>query len=73
MTQVTMKRQVVIQMETYATRKYPFSRDTLDKIQSIRRVKEQELNDANPDEEFLVPAPVVIAEAIDRLFEDYFE
>ncbi|AFD10723.1 hypothetical protein I7C_045c [Pseudomonas phage MR299-2] len=67
------KRQVVIHMETDATRKYPFSKETLDKMADIRRLKEQELNEANPGEEFLVPAPIVLAEAVDMLHEYYFE
>ena len=56
---------------TAATRKYPFTQQTLDQIQDIRKVKEKELNDGGGN--FIVPAPVIIAEAIDKLHQDYFE
>lgn len=58
------KEQVVLQMETDATRKYPFPRETLDQIADLRHKREQELNHANPGKEYLVPAPVIIAEAV---------
>lgn len=63
---------VVITLEdTVATRSYPFTQETLDQIQDIRKVKEAELNDGS-GKTFIVPAPVILAEAIDRLHEDYF-
>ena len=58
------KEQVVLQMDTDATRKYPFPRETLDQIADLRHKREQDLNDANPGKEYLVPAPVIIAEAV---------
>lgn len=58
------KEQVVLQMDTDATRKYPFPRQTLDQIADLRHKREQDLNDSNPGKEYLVPAPVIIAEAI---------
>lgn len=56
---------------TAATRKYPFTQQTLDQIQDIRKVKEKGLNEGGGN--FIVPAPVIIAEAIDKLHQDYFE
>lgn len=64
MVELNQKQQVVLQMDTDATRKYPFPRQTLDQIADLRYKREQELNAANPDKEYLVPAPVIIAEAI---------
>jgi hypothetical protein len=56
----------------HATRKYPFSEETLKKLAEIRHSKEKELNDANKDRQYMVPAPVVLAEAIDLLHDKYF-
>lgn len=62
---------VVTLENTVATRSYPFTQETLDQIQDIRKAKERELNEAS-NQTFVVPAPVVIAEAIALLHEDYF-
>lgn len=62
---------VVTLENTVATRSYPFTQETLDQIQDIRKAKERELNEAS-NQTFIVPAPVVIAEAIALLHEDYF-
>lgn len=72
MSRITQREQVVLQMETDATRKYPFSRETLDQIQDLRFKRERELNEENPDKEYLVPAPIIIAEAIADLHEKAF-
>lgn len=69
---ITQREQVILQMDTDATRKYPFSRTTLDQIQDIRYQKEKDLNELNPGKEYLVPAPIVIAEAIADLHEKMF-
>lgn len=63
---------VVTLPDTVATRQYPFTRETLDQIQDIRKVKERELGDGSTTT-FIVPAPVIIAEAIDKLHQEYFE
>lgn len=63
---------VVTLPDTVATRQYPFTRETLDQIQDIRKVKEKELGEGGTTT-FVVPAPVVIAEAIDLLHQHYFE
>ncbi|AUX83649.1 hypothetical protein FDJ32_gp20 [Pseudomonas phage NV1] len=63
---------VVISLDnTVATRGYPFTQETLDQIRDIRYQKEKELGEGT-DKKFLVPAPVVIAEAIDKLHAEYF-
>lgn len=63
---------VVTLPDTVATRQYPFTRETLDQIQDIRKVKEKELGEGSTVT-YVVPAPVVIAEAIDLLHREYFE
>ncbi|AWY03065.1 hypothetical protein SCYZ1_15 [Pseudomonas phage SCYZ1] len=67
-----MREQVVMVLETDATRKYPFSRHTLDQIQDLRHHAEKELNDANPNKSYMVPAPVILAQAIDDLHAKVF-
>lgn len=62
---------VVTLPDTVATRSYPFTRETLDQIQDLRHLKEKELGEAC-DQSFVVPAPVIIAEAIDALHAEYF-
>lgn len=63
---------VVITMpDTVATRSYPFTRETLDQIQDLRHLKEKELGEAS-EHTYVVPAPVIIAEAIDKLHAEYF-
>lgn len=49
--------------DTVATRKYPFTRDTLDQIADLRSHRENELYDETK-KEHMVPAPVIIADAI---------
>lgn len=66
------REQVVLVLDTDATRKYPFSRETLDKIQELREHEQRELNEENPGKEYLVPAPVIIKEAIDLLYDSTF-
>ena len=69
-----MSKEVVTHIleDTEATRRYPFTRETLDKIADIRRAKEKEYNDGDAERAHMVPAPVVIAEAVDVLHEKYF-
>lgn len=63
-----MKQVVVI--ETDATRKYPFSRKTLDQIQDLRQVEEDRYQRQGQD--VIVPAPVIIANAVDLLHQQTF-
>lgn len=49
--------------ETAATRKYPFTRDTLDKIKEIRGKLEDDLKEET-GKEYLVPAPMVLEAAV---------
>ena len=48
---------------TVATRKYPFTRETLDQIADLRKHREDELYEETK-REHMVPAPVIIADAI---------
>lgn len=67
-----MKEQVVLVLDTDATRKYPFTRETLDKIQELREHEEKVLNEENPGKTYMVPAPVIIKEAVDLLYDSTF-
>lgn len=67
-----LKEQVIVQMETDATRKYPFSRKTLDQIQDLRQWEEDNMKAEFPDKDFLVPAPIIIARAIDDMHRGVF-
>ncbi|CCE60778.1 hypothetical protein tf_23 [Pseudomonas phage tf] len=68
---MTTRTQTVIHLEnTEATRKYPFTRNTLDQIQDIRYKMEKEMGADGND--YLIPAPVVIAQAIDEMHERLF-
>lgn len=70
---VPYNQSVVITLaDTVATRSYPFTRETLDQIQDLRHLKEKELGEAG-DITYVVPAPVIIAEAIEKLHAEYFE
>lgn len=48
---------------TVATRKYPFTRETLDQIAALRKHREEELFEETK-QEHMVPAPVILADAI---------
>ncbi len=71
-THVVVESQRVMKLsDTEVTRSYPFTRKTVNQIQDLRRAKE----DAHYDltgEDVMVPAPVVIAEAIDDMHAKYF-
>lgn len=69
---LSFQESVVVTLDnTVATRSYPFTQQTLDQIRDIRYRKEKDLNEGS-DKVFMVPAPVVIAEAIDLLHADMF-
>lgn len=72
MAEITQREQVILQMETDATRKYPFSRRTLDQIQDLRLLEERTLKKECPEKDFLVPAPIIIARAVERLHFETF-
>ncbi len=57
--------------DTVSTRKYPFTRQTLDQIQDLRRKREDRIYDSH-GEVVVVPAPIIIAEAVDALHRDEF-
>lgn len=69
---MSLSEQIVVTLEnTAATRKYPFTRDTLDKIQDIRFQMEKAYGEVT-GKDYMVPAPVVISQAIDELHERLF-
>lgn len=70
-----LKQQTVVTLEnTAATRKYPFTRETLDQIQDIRFRMEQDMKlESGGVTDYMVPAPVVISQAIDELHGRMFE
>ncbi len=57
--------------DTVSTRKYPFTRQTLDQIQDLRRNREERIYDSH-GEVVVVPAPIIIADAVDALHRDVF-
>ena len=71
-TVVDHNQKVMELTNTVATRKYPFTQLTLDQIQDIRKAKEDQIYDETGNN-VLVPAPIVIAEAIDHLHEEMFK
>lgn len=67
-----IERATLVLSDTVATRKYPFTQQTLDEIRDLRQLREQDyLRDH--DQEVIVPAPVIIAEAIHLLHTETFE
>ncbi len=56
---------------TAATRKYPFSRDTLNKLQELRKFREDKYYDAS-GLDIIVPAPVILSDAVDLLYSQTF-
>lgn len=66
-----VETKVIHLQDTVATRSYPFTQTTLDQIHDLRLAKEQEHFDEH-GERVVYPTPVIIAEAIDLLHQDYF-
>lgn len=56
---------------TVTTRKYPFTQETLDQIQDLRHAAEERWFDEN-GEEVIIPAPIVIADAVNNLHKQTF-
>lgn len=50
-------------LDTVATRKYPFTQKTLDQIKELRESSQDRLY-LQTGEDIIVPAPVIIAEAV---------
>lgn len=71
MTAETKEVITLVLPETVATRSYPFSRQTLDQIKELRHNREEDLFDET-GKEHMVPAPVVLAEAVDLLHRTTF-
>jgi hypothetical protein len=63
---------VVTLQNTVATRSYPFTQRTLDQIKDLRADSEDGIFEST-GETVMVPAPVVIAEAINQLHKATFE
>lgn len=57
--------------DTVSTRKYPFTQRTLDQIQDLRRYREDRIYDSH-GEDVVVPAPIILADAVDCLHEQVF-
>lgn len=72
MTTVIENRKVVTLKDTVATRSYPFTQQTLDQIKDLRIDQEDAIHE-NTGEVVMVPAPVIIAEAIDQLHKTTFK
>lgn len=66
-----VETKVVHLEDTVATRAYPFTQVTLDQLHDLRLEKEKEHFEEH-GEHVVYPAPVIIAEAIDLLHQDYF-
>lgn len=56
---------------TVSTRKYPFTQETLDQIKDLREQAEDEIY-AETGDNVTVPAPIIIAEAVDTLHKQKF-
>ena len=64
---LTLQESIVVTLDdTVASRRYPFTQITLDQIQDLRHLKEKQLGET-ASKSFIVPAPVIIAEAIEAL------
>ena len=69
---LTLQESIVVTLDdTVASRRYPFTQITLDQIQDLRHLKEKQLGET-ARKPFIVPAPVIIAEAIEALHFQYF-
>jgi hypothetical protein len=68
---VVKETKVVHLDNTVSTRTYPFTQETLDELQDIRSAKEEE-HFRQTGEHVIYPAPVIMAEAIHELHQDYF-
>lgn len=68
---VVVTKKVIQLEETVATRSYPYSQKMLDQQHELRDAMEKDYWEET-GESVIVPAPVVIAEALDRLHQDYF-
>lgn len=65
------EKKFMVLEETAATRKYPFTRKTLDQIMDLRENAEARYFNKT-GEEVVVPAPIIIADAIDLLHQQTF-
>lgn len=57
--------------DTVASRSYPFTQITLDQIRDLREAAQEDLKETT-GQEHMVPAPVVLADAVNRLWNDTF-
>lgn len=57
--------------ETVATRSYPYTQRMLDQQHDLRKAMEDEIYDET-GKSVIVPAPVVLAKALDNLHNKYF-
>lgn len=66
-----LNKRITLVLETVATRSYPFAQETLDQLQDLRKLREDDLKEETGNE-YLVPAPVIIAEAVNLLHTQTF-
>lgn len=71
MNEKIVDRAIVHLEGTVATRSYPFTQDTLDKIGDLRRREEDRMYESH-GVDVIVPAPVIISRAIDLLHNQEF-
>lgn len=69
----TITRNPVMMIEGPVLRRtFPFSQETLDKIADIRDYRQGQYEEEY-HEAVMIPAPIIIQEAIDRLYEELFQ
>ena len=68
---VTHKTKTLELTDTVATRSFPFTQRTLDQLRELRVDKQEEILEET-GEEVTVPAPIIIAEAIDEYHKQIF-
>lgn len=56
---------------TEATRKYPFTRETLDQIRALRLREEEQLK-KDTGKDYIVPAPMIIQAAVAYFYSTVF-
>jgi hypothetical protein len=66
-----VSNKIIHLVDTVATRSYPFTQETLDQLHDIRQAREEE-HLLETGESVVIPAPVILAEAVDRMHDDFF-
>lgn len=58
--------------DTVTTRKYPFTQKTLDQIKDLRHAAQDKWYDEK-GEEVIIPAPLIIADAVNNMHNQIFK